>query len=43
MAASFALRVVPIPILVCENATDTAENAGISIDKYASLWTNQMP
>ncbi len=36
-------RVVPILIPVSENASNTAENAGIGISEYASLCTDPIP
>ncbi len=36
-------RVVPIPIPVSENASDTADIAGINIVEYASLCTDLIP
>ncbi len=36
-------RVVPIQIPVMENAADTTKNADVSMDKSASLCTNQIP
>ncbi len=37
---TFSGRAVPIPIPVLENASDTAKNAGNSIDEHTSLCAN---